>query len=173
MMLDNELDMITTQSEMDREKFEHVVLNQGELVLVVSRDHPLSASRIPKLGFRYPWVDLRLFAQDQFVLLHPSHKGNDLLQTTFEQHQISPSVAFWTKGIETSLMAVAQGLGVTITTADSAVREFGFSKKAVVLSFGEHPHRVDRMLVYHRRSYLSAAEKDLIHLFQELAPYKE
>lgn len=168
MLADNELDMIMTQMELDREKFEHIVLNQGELVLVVNRDHPLSQSGVPKPGFRYPWVDLRLFARDQFVLLHQSHKGDELIQETFEQHQISPSVAFRSHGIETCLMAVAQGLGVTITSADSAVRDYGFTEKAVVLSFGEYPQRFDRLLVYRRGAYLGTAEKDLIQLLQGL-----
>lgn len=166
MLADNELDMILTQMEMDREKFERVIINQGELVLVVSRDHPLSRSGIAKPGFSYPWVDLSLFGQDQFILLHQSHRGNELIQAAFDQHQISPSIAFRTQGIETCLMAVAQGMGVTITSADSAVKDYGFEQKAVVLSFGEYPQRFDRMLVYRRGAYLGAAEKDLIQLFR-------
>ena len=167
LLMNNELDMIISQFKMDEAHFQHILLSQDELVLVVNHNHPLNQTAVRKTGFRYPWVDLSQLAQEEFVLCHPRHAGTQLIQNLFRQYQMNPPVAFYTQGAESCLMAVAQGLGVTVAILSPLIiHEFGIEDKVSLLSFGKSPQLFDRMLIQRRKDRLSGAERDLIRLFQ-------
>ena len=167
LLMDNELDMIISQIKMDETHFQHVLLSQDELVLVVNQNHPIIQTGIQKPGFRYPWVDLSHLAREEFVLYHPRHAGTQLIQNAFRQYQINPPISFYTQGAESCLMAVAQGLGVTIAIlSQPIIHEFGIEDKVALLSFGKSPQLFDRMLIHRREACLSLAAQDLIRLFQ-------
>ena len=53
------------------ETMDYQILRSEEIVLVLHENHPLAAKAITRPGFRYPWLDLALFKEENFLLLSP------------------------------------------------------------------------------------------------------
>ena len=50
---------------------DYQILRSEEIVLVLHENHPLAAKAITRPGFRYPWLNLSLLKEENFILLYP------------------------------------------------------------------------------------------------------
>ena len=166
MLINHELDLIFVQSDMIDDDFQYIPICEEEQILVINREHPLSECGEMKSGFKYPWIDLRRFANDEFVVCHPDQATRQITEEEFKKHKISPPESLQIRNIDSCIMAVVHGLGSTIITTDAPLKGHIHRDKLRIFSFGNQP--VKRMLVLkHRKTaYISTAERDLIELFQ-------
>jgi len=167
MMMNNELDLVLAQSDMKRPEFEYIPLTKEEQVLVVPREHPLADCGVRKPGFKYPWIDLRRFRDDGFVVCYPDQAMRQITEEEFRKHGIPLRISLQLRDIDSCILAAARGLGNTVLSSDNLIREESLRSSVRIFSFGDVP--VERMLVleYRSASYIDSSEKDLIALFRE------
>ena len=70
---------------------DYQILRSEEIVLVLHENHPLAAKAITRPGFRYPWLDLSLLKEENFILLYPDQNTGgialDLFKDTTSIHR--------------------------------------------------------------------------------------
>lgn len=90
---------------------DYQILHQEEIVLVLRENHPLAAYAEKKDGFRHPWIDLKLFAQENFILLYPDQNTGGIALELFKDYGIQPPILLHTRNSAMSIRLAMAGLG--------------------------------------------------------------
>ncbi len=149
MIEDSRLDFAIMTVENRVDKFLYQKLSFEEFVLAVPANHPLIKKAVTKKEFRYPWVDIKLFEQENFIMLYPQQKIKKFSDYVFQSYDIKPKTDIQVPTVDLSLLCVANNLGITITLDKPIVSE-KFIDKIIPLSFGEKPERRELCLVWNR-----------------------
>ncbi|MDU2064622.1 MAG: LysR family transcriptional regulator [Sporomusaceae bacterium] len=89
-------------------------LFKDPLVLVTKPNHPLRQYAIPKNDLEFPQIDLTLFAQEPFIMLHQEQKIRQVTDLILQKAAITPTIALTTKSYETARRLACEGLGITL-----------------------------------------------------------
>lgn len=84
------------------------------LILSVPRKHKLNSFAFNKKGERFPSIDIKLADKEPFVLSLQGQRGRVASEKIFREANITPSVVFVTKNVETKKRMSAVGLGLTM-----------------------------------------------------------
>ena len=79
------------------------ILRSEEIVLVLHENHPLAAKAITRPGFRYPWLDLSLLKEENFILLYPDQNTGGISLDLFQEYNINPPVSLHTRNSSMSI----------------------------------------------------------------------
>ena len=129
------------------------------------RDYQISADTIrdPKCDYeKLPKIDISIFRDVPFILLKPGNKMRQLAHAIFNEHGITPTVAFEFDQLMTSISFTESGFGCCFLT-DTILRYVGPCKNIVY--YQPDTTFKDRTLyVMHKRNkYLSFACRELIN----------
>ena len=89
-------------------------LFKDPMLLVTKKKHPLSKFAKRKKGVKYPEIDIKLFADESFVMLQQGQKIRQVTDHVLQKAEISPKVVLTTKSYETARRLACEGIGVTI-----------------------------------------------------------
>lgn len=84
-------------------------LLREELVFCVPPNHPLAHTGVSRPDCRYPWVDIRLFKKESFILQPPTSISGRLSEQIFKNAGISPEIPLRTTSLHGTLEAVSKG----------------------------------------------------------------
>lgn len=91
----------------------YVPLFEEELVLVSSINNPLNRfAEVPHPDGSYRWIDIRHFANENFVLYRAGHRNRILIDALMLRSGIQPKHFFDTNHIEGAIHLVQNGFGV-------------------------------------------------------------
>lgn len=92
------------------------ILKHEEIVLIVSDSYHLlnELSVVDQAASKYPWVDLKQFEGETFLLQSPSHRMGRLALQLFEQNNFSPAKVMFIDNITAAANLAAAGYGVCI-----------------------------------------------------------
>lgn len=82
---------------------------QEELVLCIPPGHPLANSGVQRPDCKYPWIDIRNFKNDSFILQPSTAISGKLAAKVFKNAGISPKTALCTSSLHGTLEAVSKG----------------------------------------------------------------
>ena len=71
------------------ETMDYQILRSEEIVLVLHENHPLAAKAITRPGFRYPWLDLSLLKEENFILLYPDQNTGGIALVAGDRQDIA------------------------------------------------------------------------------------
>ena len=94
------------------------ILRSEEIVLVLHENHPLAAKAITRPGFRYPWLDLSLLKEENFILLYPDQNTGGIALDLFKEYNINPPVSLHTRN---SSMSIHLAMDCLLYTSDPPV----------------------------------------------------
>ena len=93
------------------ETMDYQILRSEEIVLVLHENHPLAAKAITRPGFRYPWLDLSLLKEENFILLYPDQNTGGISLDLFQEYNINPPVSLHTRNSSMSIHLAMDGVG--------------------------------------------------------------
>lgn len=171
LLLDDQLDFAIFNEARMHPKLTYEVLLKEEILLVITPDHPLAARGVEKEGCRYPWMDLRLFAQEPFILHFPDQTTGKIALDLFETCQIQPPVPFHTRNSQACILLSQQGLGACFVP-ETYVKNMVFDRAPACFSVGEGGIFSTLTIAYRKNAYLTAYARDFIKIAQENLLYQ-
>lgn len=94
----------------------HVLICPEEIVLFAHKEHALCHSAIRKEECRYPWVDIRDCARENFILNYPTQRTYQIAMQIFRQAGFEPRVVLQLQSLMTTLAICAAGVGLCIAS---------------------------------------------------------
>ena len=90
---------------------DYQILNKEEMVLILPSSSPITETAVKREGFHYPWLDLRLLADENFILLYPDQNTGGMALKLFSEYGMEPHVLMYTRNNEMSIRLAMEGLG--------------------------------------------------------------
>ncbi len=147
---------------------DYQVIRTEEIVLILPENHPLSEKAEKKPGFCYPWLDLSLLNQENFILLYPDQNTGGIALKLFSEYQINPPILLHTRNSQMSIQLAMDGMGAAFAPASY----FHFlakdrSDRPLCFSIGQTPVVTTTIAAHRPKRYLSQYAKDYIQILQE------
>jgi len=147
------------------------VLLTEEIVMVVSKNNPLSALGETKEGFHFPWVNLKLFENENFILLYPDQNSGALATKLLEDYTMSPNILLHTRNSSMALMMAIEGLGIAFAP-ESYVRCLNKDAKAVCFSVGKKKVETSLIAAYMKNRYMPHYINEYVSIIKEYCNLK-
>ena len=142
-------------------------LTEEEILLVLPADHPLAGRGTDREGFSRPWIDLKLFADNPFILHFPDQNTGRAAAQLFEQCHIQPPISFRSRSSMLCIQLAMQGLGVCFAPA-TYVQYAASMWNLCAFSVGEAPLVNQLVLAYRKNSCLTGYARDFIDITRKV-----
>lgn len=146
MLINRQLDLVITTSELPIEKYDCTILKKGEIILALHPDHGLCQEAMVKEGFKYPWVDLEKCYGDNFIQYSEGQIFRNYFEQLFKNEFYEPTTKVTVRTTKTALLCVSNQIG-SVITSDILVEQSGYSENIRMFSFGERPKSHDLIIV--------------------------
>ena len=166
---DNSIDLTIYNVHKFPENMDYQTLKKEEIVLVLNQKHPLCKKARTREGFRHPWLDLRLLAKENFILLYPDQNTGGIAQTLFKEYSIEPTVLLHTRNSAMSIRLAIQGLGAAFAPESYFQKESRFFPEGCCFSIGRKPMLTTTIAAYQKKKYLSQHARDYVDILKEYA----
>lgn len=166
LLLNEQLDFAIFNESHPHPKLSYEPLLKEEILLVLPPGHPLENGGERREGFRYPWMDLRNLAEENFILHFPEQTTGQITLELFEQAQINPPVPVRTRSTETCIQLCMQGLGACLIP-ETYIKNMYFPQFPSCFSVGENGVFSSLSIAYRKGAYLPAYALDFIQIARE------
>lgn len=152
---------------------EYQVLDQEETVLILAADNPLVKQAVLRPGFSYPWIDLRLLSEENFILLYPDQNTGGLSLELFADYAMKPNVLLHTRNSEMSICLAMDGLAAAFAPESYyhylKPRE---TRPSVCLSVGKRPMENILIAAWQKHRYMPQYARDFLELIREYCRHR-
>lgn len=142
------------------------LLKNEEITLAVNRNHPLANEGKQIEGCKFPWIDIKRFKDDKFVINYPEQKSGEIAKKVFDKMNIKPKVVLKTRSIECAIRLASCGFGVSFGS-ETHLKYINLENRPIYFSIGEPKITVKLFVVYRKDSYLPQYVQDYINIVKE------
>lgn len=167
LLLDDELDFAIFNEALPHPKLSYELLLREEILLLLSPNHPLISRGVEREGFRYPWMDLSVLAEEPFILNFPDQTTGKIALGLFEKYGIDPAVPFHTRNPQVCAQLVQQGLGACLIP-ENYLKNMWFEEKLACFSVGDQGVFSTLTIAYRKGAYFPSYAREFIRLAKEL-----
>lgn len=151
MLRNQELDLILSLEEKKEDGFSYEKIADDPLVLVAPKGSGLGEHAVVRDGFRYPWLDAGAYRDRKLVMYGEGQMFGLYAERHFQSLGVKPSSDFLVRTTKTALLAVACGMGITITS-ELLVRQQHFEDRLDMFSYGNEQLTQELSVVCHRNT---------------------
>lgn len=171
----NKLDELVTNGDVDIAIFNYSennsmlsceLLKNEEIALAVSKNHPLANEGKKIEGCKFPWIDIKRFKDDNFIINYTDQKSGEIEEDLFDKLNIKPKVILKTRSVECAIRLAACGFGVSFSS-ETYLKYVNLEKKPIYFSIGNPKIKVKLFVVYRKNSYLPQYVQDYINIVKE------
>lgn len=165
---DSSIDFTLYNVHVFPEHMDYQILREEEIVLVLSASHPLTKKAISKPGFHYPWLDLALLKDENFILLYPDQNSGGIALNLFKDYNINPPILLHTRNSAMSIRLAMEGLGAAFAPESYFQHENGrVPSEARCFSIGADPVLTTTIAAYQKKRYLPQHARDYMEIIQQ------
>lgn len=144
---------------------DYEIICRHQMVMILSRQHPLASYAVQKEGFSHPWIDLGLFARENFILLYPELNSGGIALNLFQEYGINPPVLLHTRNCDMAIRLAMSGMGAAIAPEYYYRKIAGTNdESSICLSIGNEPVETTTIAAYARNRYLPQHARDYINI---------
>lgn len=166
LLLDDELDFAVFNEAKPHPKLEYKMLLREEVLLVMPASHPLASLGVKRSKAEYPQIDLRLLANEPFILHFPDQTTGQIALELFKQYGIHPSVPMRTRNTVTCIKLCQKGLGLCFIP-ETYLKNIELQYPPLCFSVGDQGAFSTLTIAYRKGAYLPAYARDFIRIAQE------
>lgn len=166
MLSRGELDIAILNIPLSLPNLEYIPILEEEILLAIPPDHPKADLAVEKEGCQYPWMDIKNFETDSYILLKPQFKSRQITNAILNTVNFSPKSVIETGNINTAYRLAANGYGVTFIP-ETYVNNSSSSVKAKVFSFGHPCTKITLAVVYKKDAYMSKSCQIFLDMIKE------
>lgn len=101
--------------EISQPQIHYDIMKKDPFVIAIHPQHKLLQKAVEKPGYPYPVLDIRLLAQEPFLMLHKQQRIRQITDSVLSKAGITnPQIALTLRNYETALLLAARGLGITM-----------------------------------------------------------
>lgn len=163
---DHSIDLILYNVHEYPKNLAYEILGNEEIVMIVSKKNPLSRLGTITKGFRHPWVDLRDFQNEKFILLYPDQTTGAIALKLFKEQNITPNILLNTRNSEMSIRLAMDAVGIAFAP-ESYYKCLSNGEKSVCFSVGKHKTQTSLIAVYMKNRYMSQYVKSYMSIIKE------
>lgn len=167
LLLKNELDLLLCNRTTNKSDMEYISIYDDKLLLAVSSVHPLSNSGMELEGYKYPWINLKKFNDDLFILQHSGQSIRFFVDKMLEEVNIKPKKTIKIRNIETSTQLAAIGYGVSFIL-ESYAKHFHYENPPIFFMVGDQKTTVDFVVAYKKGIYLPSYTMKFIDILKQI-----
>lgn len=147
---------------------DYEVLRTEEIVLILSADHPLASKAETRPGFWHPWIDLKLFSRENFILLYPDQNTGGIALKLFKDYDMNPPILLHTRNSGMSIKLAMEGLGIAFAPESYyQMARSTSSYPSICLSIGKSPVLTTTIAAYQRGRYLPQHARDYMEIIRK------
>jgi len=165
-LLDGEADLAILYPLSYHTALSYEPLIQEEVVFCTPPNHPLATDTETYANSKYPWIDIRKFADQPFILQPENSLGGSVARQVFQNTGIKPNVVLQTINLNGTLEAVSKGYGCAFVP-DSFIRFATIDPAPKLFSIGGSNTKVMLSIAYNTLAYRSKCMSDFIHILKE------
>lgn len=135
----DELDLMFCNLTDPHQGLEYVDIYRDPVIFLVQHSNPCCRHGAWREGFRSPWIDLKEFEQDIFLLQHPGQSLSRYADHILSEVDVRPARTMLIRNIETAAQMASEGMGVTFCL-ESYFRHMNFVQRPQVFSVGTQQH---------------------------------
>ncbi len=169
---DNSVDFVLYNVAQLPNNLDYEILHQEEMVMIVSKENPLSRLGIHKDGFSNPWVDIRKFKNESFILMYPDHTTGRLTNDLFKAHAFKPNVLLRTRNSQLSIRLALQNVGIAFAPR-SYYETVRHEDTSVAFSIGTAPIMTTMIAGYLKNRYMPKYTKDFLQMIAHYATHRD
>lgn len=162
-VLNGKVDVAILNGPVNHSDLAYEILGKEEIILVVSKDHPLANSGKPIKDNKYPWIDIKQFKSDNFILHYSEQRTEQITTQIFNEKKILPHVILRTHSIEGAVRLAALGYGVCFVS-ENHIKHISLETNPALFSIGNFRTEVELLAVYRKDAYLPQYAKDYINI---------
>lgn len=166
MVLNGDTDLAFFNLPIKSANIDYEIINHEEIVLVVSKEHPLANQGVPRAGCKYPWIDIGRFKHDSFILQKPDQRMHQIADKIFKDADITPNISLNIRNILACVQLAAGGYGVCFVS-ENHLKHIDMNVPPVCFSIGNPCTTVDFVAAFRKGIYLSTYTKDFIRIVKE------
>ncbi|NMA06154.1 MAG: LysR family transcriptional regulator [Ruminococcaceae bacterium] len=165
LLVEGTIDLIIVKLPLAMPNIAYVPLFEEHILLALPKTHIHANKSVKKSGCKYPWIDMKYFHDDLFVLLKPGQRTRQISDNLLEKANIVPKRVISTNNIETAVR-LASTIGVSFIPELFAIGNFD-SSPPLFFCIGEPITTSTFVLAYRRNGYLTRYAKDFHNLVVE------
>lgn len=172
LLLNDQLDFAIFNESRPHPKLSYETLLKEEILLVVRPEHFMASRGRKREGFRYPWMDLREFAEENFILHFPEQTTGQIALELFEYYGINPPVPVRSRNTEACVRLCMEGIGVCLVP-ETYIKNMYFPETPACFSVGEEGVYSTLTIAYRKGAYLPRYALDFIKMAKEMFMWKD
>ncbi len=145
----------------------HDILFRDPFMLVTKKNHHLSVYSKNKEEFLFPFIDLNLFKDENFILLDKDKRSRQVCDVIFNNAGINPNINLTLKSLESARRIASTGFGITLIPLQYIkIFEGKYEADYYYIENSEYAFW-DTCIATNPSMYLSKAAKVFINLIHE------
>lgn len=166
MLLSGEADIAFFNLPINSENIDYEIISHEELLLVLSGNHPLAAKAQKLNGCKYPWMDLHLLDEENFILQIPGQRTRQTVDQLLKACSFTPKVKIQTGNIPAAVELASKGYGACFVT-ETHLKHIHPEKKVSYFSVGNPCTTVDFVCAYRKGSYVPYHAREYIKIVKD------
>lgn len=166
---DGNLDIILINYHFEKLNLDYECVGEDEMVLVVPSGHRLIKLAKHRDGFRFPFIETADWAEEPFIIAGEMLHSGRYCSLFFERNHISPPIVLEIRNISQIMLAVKNGLGISIVPSIPE-NNLEPSSGLVYLSIDDHSSSVKIAAVTMQSKIKSEELKTLINIIKNKYP---
>ena len=132
----DQLDLLLCNLVEPQENLSYIHICNDPVILLVQREHPCARYAQYYEGFSRPWIDLKQFDSDVFILQHEGQSLRRYSDQILSEMDMHPARTLQIRNIETAAQMASLGLGVSFCL-ESYFRHMYFVSPPLAFSVGK------------------------------------
>lgn len=172
-LCEGELEVAFFSRVLDDPSIEWEEILSDPIVLYLPGDSPLLGQAVRREGFAYPWIDLSLCKEMEFVLNYPSQRTYEISMQVFRDHGFAPKIAVQVQNQLTAIHLAGTGCGLYLAPAYFSFNvSFVREDRPVMLSVGKTgPYMMEFVAAWRRGLYPSRLVVDFVRATKRVYAY--
>ena len=172
-LLDQEqLDLLLCNLAEPQKNLSYLPICHDPVVFLIQRDHPCSRYTQYRSGFSRPWIDLRQFESEVFILQHEGQSLRRYANQVLSESGIRPQRTLLIRNIEASSQMASLGLGVSFCL-ESYLQYMHFSDPPQVFSVGETHRFAEFSAAFRRGRELPEYALHFVQFLRDLMEFRQ
>ena len=166
----DQLDLLLCNLVDPKNHLTYLPIYRDPVVFLIQSDHPCGRYAQYRSGFSRPWIDLKQFESEVFILQHEGQSLRRYADQVLEEAGIRPIRTLLIRNIEAAAQMASMGLGVAFCL-ESYLEYMHFVNPPQVFSAGERQQCADFSVAYYPGKQLPDYARHFIKLLQELLEF--
>lgn len=167
MLLKGDIDLAFFNLPIKSSEIEYEIINQEEVVLIMSPEHPFANRGKPKSGCKYPWLDLRLLKDEGFILQNSDQRTRQIADKLFKEAGFLPNIVLSLRNILASVELATCGYGVSFVS-ETHLRHIKLNVMPVKISVGDPSIASNFVAAFRKGVYLPNYARDYIKIVKDM-----